>query len=530
MGQHQNIITLTNTLKVTKTTSFCINLYKMADIFGDLSPVQNGHGEIKISEEHQKKQKYDELLDYSKSMTKCLFGSQIYTYSDGLLCSDPATSKRTEILKNIRARDQYGDLTESLTKQSHPLARTKPADAVLSADVAEHKPKAQNPGDTKSAPELSLVLRTEMTSKSVAQSRVESAAKSARALVLPWMNSIDVKSQAMEEIVKPEWHRPWKLYRMISGHNGWVHSLAVDPSNMWFASGCRDGLIKIWDIASGRLRITLTGHISGVRGLAVSSRHPYLFSCGDDKMVKCWDLEQNQVVRHYHGHLSGVYCLSLHPTENILITGGRDSVGRVWDMRTKEQIHCLTGHTNTLGAIRCLNDEPQIITGSYDTTIRLWDLKMARTMTTLTHHKKSVRALALKTERSSFASGATDNIKQWTLPEGNFIQNLSGHDSIVNCLGTSDKHNVLVSGADNGTLFFWDWRTGYNFQRLSSPPQPGSIESEAGILAMTFDQTGARLITGESDKTIKMFREDPEATEESHPIDWRPNKLKRSRF
>lgn len=347
--------------------------------------------------------------------------------------------------------------------------------------------------------------------------------------ILPQMQTIDKKSKAMEEILKPEWHPPWKLYRMISGHNGWVHSLAVDPSNMWFASGCRDGLIKIWDIASGRLRITLTGHISGVRGLAVSDRHPYLFSCGDDKMVKCWDLEQNQVVRHYHGHLSGVYCLAMHPKENILITGGRDSVGRVWDMRTKEQVHCLAGHTNTIGSIICQGSDPQIITGSHDTTIRLWDLKTGKTLTTLTHHKKSVRALAFKDDHTSFVSGATDNIKQWTVPEGGFIQNLSGHNSIINSLA-SNKYNVLASGADNGTIFFWDWRTGYNFQRLASPAQKGSIESEAGILAMTFDRTGARLITGESDKTIKMFREDQNATEDTHPIDWKPDIIKRSRF
>jgi len=33
--------------------------------------------------------------------------------------------------------------------------------------------------------------------------------------------------------------------------------------------------------------------------------------------------------------------------------------------------------------------------------------------------------------------------------------------------------------------------------------QPGSLDSEAGIFAATFDQTGSRLITGEADKTIK---------------------------
>ena len=51
----------------------------------------------------------------------------------------------------------------------------------------------------------------------------------------------------------------------------------------------------MWELSSGRLKLTLTGHISSVRGLAVSPRQPYLFSCGEDKLVKCWDLEQNKV-------------------------------------------------------------------------------------------------------------------------------------------------------------------------------------------------------------------------------------------
>ena len=95
---------------------------------------------------------------------------------------------------------------------------------------------------------------------------------------------------------RPDWHPPWKLHRVISGHLGWVRALAVEPGNKWFASGAGDRTIKIWDLASGQLRLTLTGHISTVRGLAVSPRHPYMFSCGEDKMVKCWDLETNKVV------------------------------------------------------------------------------------------------------------------------------------------------------------------------------------------------------------------------------------------
>jgi pleiotropic regulator 1 len=123
---------------------------------------------------------------------------------------------------------------------------------------------------------------------------------------------------------RPEWHRPWKVARVMAGHLGWVRSLCVDPDNQFIVTGAGDRTIKLWDLASSQLRLTLTGHISAVRGVEVSSRHPYLFSCGEDKMVKCWDLETNKVIRHYHGHLSGVYSLALHPTLDVLVTGGRD--------------------------------------------------------------------------------------------------------------------------------------------------------------------------------------------------------------
>ena len=106
--------------------------------------------------------------------------------------------------------------------------------------------------------------------------------------------------------VKPDYHAPWKLTRVISGHLGWVRACAVEPGNQWFATGAGDRVIKvrlrsflrllrrltyvafsrtqIWDLASGELKVSLTGHISTVRGLAVSSRSPYLFSCAEDKV------------------------------------------------------------------------------------------------------------------------------------------------------------------------------------------------------------------------------------------------------
>jgi pleiotropic regulator 1 len=45
--------------------------------------------------------------------------------------------------------------------------------------------------------------------------------------------------------VKPDYHPQWKLLRVISGHLGWVRSVAVEPGNQWFATGAGDRVIKV---------------------------------------------------------------------------------------------------------------------------------------------------------------------------------------------------------------------------------------------------------------------------------------------
>lgn len=323
---------------------------------------------------------------------------------------------------------------------------------------------------------------------------------------------------------RPTWHAPWRCYRVVAGHLGWVRSLAVDPSNDWFVSGSADRTIKVWDLATGALKLTLTGHIEQVTGLAVSPRHPYLFSASLDKEVKCWDLETNRVIRNYHGHLSGVYSLALHPALDVLCTGGRDGTVRVWDMRTRAQVHALTGHTDTVASLLTQSTDPQVISGSHDRTVRLWDIRKSpgKSLATLTYAKKAVRALAAHPAEYTFVGCSADAIKKYRLPSGTFLHNTLQHQRAIINAAAVNEDGVLVTGADDGGLWAWDWRSGNVFQRGATVPQPGSLDAEAGIFALAFDQTGSRLISGEADKTIKFWKEDERASPETHPIVFQP--------
>ena len=358
----------------------------------------------------------------------------------------------------VRIRAEYDDVREL-----PPSLAAKQASAASAAAARRKKSKVDEiqPSDAKiakliegipSKSDSDAAARGSSTALTVRAKGVGAGAGASSGIPQRSLPSTSLVRKQTTQQVRPDWHAPWKLMRVISGHLGWVRSLAVEPGNQWFASGAGDRTIKIWDLASGSLRLTLTGHISTVRGLAVSPRHPYLFSCGEDKMVKCWDLETNKVIRHYHGHLSGVYTLSLHPTLDVLVTGGRDGVARVWDMRTRSNIHVLSGHKGTVSDVKCQEADPQVISSSLDSTVRLWDLAAGKTMCVLTHHKKGVRALAIHPKEFTFASGSTGSIKQWKCPEGAFMQNFEGHNAIINTLSINEDNVLFSGGREPNTL------------------------------------------------------------------------------
>jgi pleiotropic regulator 1 len=193
-------------------------------------------------------------------------------------------------------------------------------------------------------------------------------------------------------------------------------------------------------------------------------------------------------------------------------------VARVWDMRSKAEIHVLMGHKDCVSSVLCNSVDPQVITASHDSTIKMWDLASGRSVNTLTHHKKGVRSLAANPREASFVSASADGIKKWQLRDGKFLKNFSGHDSVVNSVAVNDD-GVCVSGGDNGSMRFWDYGSGYCFQSTKTVPQPGSLDAEAGIFNSAFDLSGSRYVTCETDKTIKIWKENEEATEESHPVD-----------
>ena len=137
-----------------------------------------------------------------------------------------------------------------------------------------------------------------------------------------------------------------------TGHTRSANAVAFSPDNRWLASGGKDNVIKIWDLATGNVLRTLYGHTSNVNALAVSPDGKLLASGSGDINDKR-DL--------------GTF------TQGGVVGGAEDNTVRIWSVQTGRQLQVLRGHELPVGAVAFSNDGHSLTSVGGD-AVKVWDV------------------------------------------------------------------------------------------------------------------------------------------------------------
>jgi WD40 repeat protein len=237
--------------------------------------------------------------------------------------------------------------------------------------------------------------------------------------------------------------------------------------------------------------LVLSGHDGWVFSVAWKPDAKALATGADDKTIRFWNSEDGSPMGVLHGHESRVDSVAWHPAGKIVASSSQDNTVRLWDVVNLKQLCTLVGHTEWVQSVAWSLDGNVLASGGWD-AIRLWDAVTAKPLRILTD-SGFVHYVVWKPDGSSLASANMDgSVCLWDPVVGKKIAVLAGHEDQVNCVGWSPDGKTLVSGSIDMTIRFWDPETGKQIEVLNEYASSVAWSPDGRFLATS--STGARRI------------------------------------
>lgn len=127
-----------------------------------------------------------------------------------------------------------------------------------------------------------------------------------------------------------------KKKTVFSGHDSWVWAMAFSADGQTLITAGGDDQLIWWPAAAEKpapIR-KVAAHQGWIRALAVSPDGKFLASGGNDRLVKVWNLADGKLVHEFKGHELDVYSVYFHPKGGFLLSGDLLCKVNQWDLDT----------------------------------------------------------------------------------------------------------------------------------------------------------------------------------------------------
>lgn len=264
------------------------------------------------------------------------------------------------------------------------------------------------------------------------------------------------------------------------------------------AIGTHRGFVQIWDAQTQRRLRTMTGHTGRVGALAWNEH--ILTSGSRDRIIYHRDVRQpDQWLRKLVGHKQEVCGLKWNSDDGQLASGGNDNKLMVWEKLNAEPIYKWSEHQAAVKAIAWSPHQRGLLAsggGTADRTIKFWNTligsngptnaatlpssspsAMAAPANLLSSLDTGSQVCNLAWSRNSNELVSTHGYSQnqiivWKYPSMQQVVSLTGHTYRVLYLAMSPDGQIIVTGAGDETLRFWN-----AFRKKERGSGLGSIDS-----------------------------------------------------
>jgi WD40 repeat protein len=155
-------------------------------------------------------------------------------------------------------------------------------------------------------------------------------------------------------------------------HHASVEDIHFSPDGQLLASGCADGVARIWQATSGQLVCELYGHTRPITSVAFDKSGQFFATGSADHTINLRNVSNWHEVRQIAGRAHMVFDVAFSPDGRWLVSGG-GSVVHVWDVERGKEIHRLP-HPCSIYAVAFSPDGKLLATACHDGIVRLWPI------------------------------------------------------------------------------------------------------------------------------------------------------------